>query len=52
MVYEVAASRIEALLLDLEKKIADADKRKVANPSFLEELRDLVERYKKDIKAQ
>jgi hypothetical protein len=52
MAYEVDALPIEALLRELEQKIADADKRRVAHPSFLEELRALVQRYKEDIGSQ
>jgi hypothetical protein len=40
---------LEELLRELEKKIEDGDKRMVAHPRFLEELRDLVKSYKERI---
>lgn len=52
MSYEVHAAPIEALLNELEQKIEDADKRKVAHPSFLDELRGVVKRYKEQIRSK
>lgn len=37
---------LESLISDLEKKIEDADKRMIAHPKFLEELRALVKQYR------
>ena len=37
---------LESILSDLEKKIEDADKRMIAHPKFLEELRALVKQYR------
>lgn len=42
--------QLKAMISDLEKKIDDADKRMVAHPSFLEELRTLVEKYKSQLR--
>ncbi len=39
------------LLNDLEQKIKDADRRMVAHPSFLEELRNLVKQYRAKIRV-
>jgi len=40
---------LEELLSELEQKIEDGDKRMIAHPTFLDELRDLLKRYKKRI---
>jgi PEGA domain-containing protein len=40
---------LEEFLQELEQKIEDGDKRMVAHPTFLEELRDLVKRYQRRI---
>ena len=37
---------LEGLISDLEKKIEDADKRMIAHPKFLEELKALVKQYR------
>lgn len=37
---------LESILSDLEKKIEDADKRMIAHPKFLDELRALVKQYR------
>jgi hypothetical protein len=37
---------LEGLISDLEKKIEDADKRMIAHPKFLDELRVLVNQYR------
>jgi hypothetical protein len=42
--------QLKSLIVDLEKKISDADKRMVAHPSFLDELRTLVEKYKSQLR--
>jgi len=42
---------LENLLADLEKKIKEADQRKVANPKFLEELRALVKQYRSTLRV-
>ena len=57
MLYEVNAGELpspdrkalEELLRELEQKIEDGDKRMVAHPTFLDELRDLVKRYQRRI---
>jgi hypothetical protein len=40
---------LEELLTELEQKIEDGDKRMIAHPTFLDELRDLLKRYKNRI---
>lgn len=40
---------LEDLLTELEQKIEDGDKRMIAHPTFLDELRDLLKRYKERI---
>lgn len=42
--------QLKSFIIDLEKKISDADKRMVAHPSFLDELRTLVEKYKSQLR--
>jgi len=42
--------QLKAMIADLEKKIEDADKRMVAHPIFLEELRTLVGKYKSQLR--
>ena len=57
MLYEVNAGELsspdrkalEELLSELEQKIDAGDKRMVAHPTFLDELRDLVKRYQRRI---
>ncbi|MBI9075090.1 MAG: hypothetical protein JEZ02_06735 [Desulfatibacillum sp.] len=41
---------LQSMISDLESAIKDADKRMIAHPSFLDELRVLVERYKAKIR--
>jgi len=43
--------KLKSLISELEAKIKDADKRMIAHPSFLEELRGLVEKYKSQIRV-
>jgi hypothetical protein len=38
--------RLKSMISELEGKIEDADKRMIAHPNFLGELRALVEKYK------
>ena len=40
---------LEELLTEQEQKIEDGDKRMIAHPTFLDELRDLLKRYKNRI---
>jgi hypothetical protein len=40
---------LEELLTELDQKIEDGDKKMIAHPTFLDELRDLLKRYKKRI---
>ncbi len=42
--------QLKNMITDLEKKISDADARMVAHPSFLDELRTLVEKYKSQLR--
>jgi hypothetical protein len=42
--------QLKAMIVDLEKKILDADKRMVAHPSFLKELRTLIDKYKSQLR--
>lgn len=42
--------KLKSLIAELETKIENADKKMIAHPSFLEELRDLVEKYKSQIR--
>ncbi len=42
--------KLESLLNELQDKIDDADKRMIAHPRFLGELRDLVDRYRAELK--
>jgi len=42
--------QLKNLIMDLEKKISDADTRMIAHPSFLDELRTLVEKYKSQLR--
>ncbi|MCP4023940.1 MAG: hypothetical protein GY729_19010 [Desulfobacteraceae bacterium] len=41
---------LKSMITELETKIKDADKRMVAHPTFLEELRELIEKYKASIR--
>ncbi|MFC1823938.1 hypothetical protein ACFL9T_14605 [Thermodesulfobacteriota bacterium] len=41
---------LNALLKELEKKIEDADKRMIAHPKFLDELRAMVEKYRSQLR--
>ena len=45
-----AAKTLQSMISDLEKAIQNADRRMVAHPSFLNELRGLVEQYKTKIR--
>ncbi len=47
---ESHAETLQLLINDIEKAIADADNRMVAHPSFLDELRALVQTYKAKIR--
>lgn len=41
---------LKSMISELEKKIKDADQRMIAHPTFLEELRNLVEKYKSQLR--
>ena len=47
---EADTDTLKSLIKDLEKVIEDADRRMVAHPTFLKELRALVERYQAKIR--
>lgn len=42
--------QLKSIISELEMKIDDADKRMIAHPNFLEELRGLVEKYKSQLR--
>ena len=48
---EMRDDNYQALLEELQQKIDEADKRMVAHPKFLEELRALVEKYRAKIRT-
>jgi len=42
--------KLKSMITELEEKIETADKRMIAHPSFLEELQDLVDKYKSQLR--
>lgn len=42
--------KLKSMISELEQKIEDADKRMIAHPSFLEELKELVGKYKAQLR--
>ena len=42
--------KLKSMISELEKKIEDADKRMIAHPTFLEELKNLVEKYRSQLR--
>ena len=42
--------QLKAMITELEQKIADADSRMIAHPSFLTELRELTDKYKAQLR--
>lgn len=42
--------QLKAMIRELEEKIADADKRMIAHPSFIQELKALAEKYRSQLR--